>query len=257
MTDHRTLANALHEARLDSEKTQTEAARILGCTAQAISNWERGCTRIDCVSLFRLLAGYGTDICDFLRRCGVDIPQTRTSASAMEHRLAEVCGRMTPAQLETLWRIACVLTEQTETETPSEPERSQTRIIPLYHYLAAAGFPSPAPGEDYEDYAVEAGSPADFAARIDGDSMEPWIHDGDIVLAQRRVDLRDGDIGIFYAKDGMVCKQFCQDSQGNIYLFSLNRQRREADVYIPASSDLPILCYGKVLMNRQIPLPVD
>ena len=87
--------------------------------------------------------------------------------------------------------------------------------------------------------------------------MEPWICDGDIVLAQRRVDLRDGDVGIFFAKDGMVCKQYCQDSQGNIYLFSLNRNRRDADVHIPASSDLRVLCYGRVLMNRQIPLPAD
>ena len=255
MTDHRTLANRLHEERLAAGKTQTEAARILGCTAQAISNWERGCTRIDCVSLFRLLAGYGTDICAFLRRCGVAIPEEKQPDNAMDPRLAELCSRMTPEQQETLRRIACILTESGQ-EKPGKAAPRQ-RIIPLYHYLAAAGYPSPAPGEDYDDYAVAEDSPADFAARIEGDSMEPWIHDGDIVLAQRRVDLRDGEVGIFFAKDGMVCKQFCQDSQGNIYLFSLNRERRDADVFIPAASDLRILCYGKVLMGRQIPLPTD
>ena len=252
MTDHRTLAKRLHDERIAAGKTQTQAANILGCTAQAISNWERGCTRIDCVSLFRLLEGYGTDICAFLRRCGVPIPETETSA---DPRLAELCERMSDRELETLLRIAAVLTEHPEEKAPEPPK--QHRIIPLYHYLAAAGYPSPAPGEDYEDYAIPADSPADFAARIDGDSMEPWIHDGDIVLAQRRVDLRDGDVGIFFAKDGMVCKQYCQDSQGNIYLFSLNRARRDADVNIPATSDLRVLCYGRVLMDRQIPLPAD
>lgn len=255
MTDHRTLADALHEARLNADKTQTEAARILGCTAQAISSWERGCTRIDCVSLFRLLTGYGTDICAFLRRCGVPIPKESTPAST-DHELVKLCSQMTSEQRRTLLRIAEVLVESREEEPEKSAERPR-RIIPLYHYLAAAGYPSPAPGEDFEDYAVDADSPADFAARIDGDSMEPWIHDGDIVLAQRRVDLRDGEVGIFYARDGMVCKQFCQDSQGNIYLFSLNRNRRDADVHIPASSDLRVFCYGRVLMDRQIPLPVD
>lgn len=55
----------------------------------------------------------------------------------------------------------------------------------------------------------------------------------------------------------MVCKQYCQDSQGNTYLFSLNRQRREADITIPATSDLPLICFGRVLLERRIPLPVD
>jgi len=255
MTDHRTLANRLHEARLTAGKTQSEAARILGCTAQAISNWERGCTRIDCVSLFRLLEGYGTDICAFLRRCGVAIPEKKSTDTAMDPQLLEAHSRMTPEQRDTLRRIACVLAESSREKAPAAVPKH--RIIPLYHYLAAAGYPSPAPGEDYEDYSVPYDSPADFAAKIDGDSMEPWIHSGDIVLAQRRVDLRDGDVGIFYAKDGMVCKQYCQDSQGNIYLFSLNRERRDADVMISAASDLRLLCYGKVLMPRQIPLPTD
>ena len=256
MTDYRTLANRLHRARQDAGKTQTEAATILGCTAQAISNWERGCTRIDCVSLFRLLSEYGTDICDFLRHCGVDIPRAEDENRSLYPPLQELCRSMTQEEQETLWRIGTVLTQRRR-ETAPVPVRAAQRIIPLYQYLAAAGHPSPAPGEDFEDYTVEADSPADFAVRIDGDSMEPWIHHGDIVLAQRRVDLRDGEVGIFYARDGMVCKQFCQDSQGNIYLFSLNRQRRDADVYIPASSDLPVFCYGRVLMDRQIPLPVD
>ena len=232
--------------------SQDELAEKIFVSRQSISNWERGCTRIDCVSLFRLLEGYGSDICAFLRRCGVPSPETETAADS---RLAELCRRMSPKALDTLLRIAAVLTEDAAEKAPETPKKH--RIIPLYHYLAAAGYPSPAPGEDYEDYTVPADSPADFAARIDGDSMEPWIHDGDTVLAQRRVDLRDGDVGIFFARDGMVCKQYCQDSQGNIYLFSLNRNRRDADVYIPAASDLRVLCYGRVLMDRQIPLPAD
>ena len=89
MTDHRTLANRLHEERLAAGKTQTEAARILGCTAQAISNWERGCTRIDCVSLFRLLAGYGTDICAFLRRCVSSEPRANSRAHRAKARFSD------------------------------------------------------------------------------------------------------------------------------------------------------------------------
>ena len=71
------------------------------------------------------------------------------------------------------------------------------------------------------------------------------------------MDLRDGDVGIFYTDGGMVCKQFLRDSEGNVYLFSLNRRRREADVFYPASSGMALFCYGKVLLPQRIPLPED
>ena len=253
------LAQQLQAARVEAGRTQSDAARLLGCTAQAVSNWERGYTRIDCVSLFRLLADYGTDLYRFLEKCGADVNRPGPDGvSRLDGKLAAVCGDMTPAEQEKLYRIACVLADREEAAEPAPGSAGETaRVIPLYRYLAAAGYPSPQPGEDYEDYRVPAGSRADFAARIAGDSMEPWIHDGDVVLAQRRVDLAAGDVGIFYVEGGMVCKQFCQDSEGNVYLFSLNRARKAADVTIPHSSDLPLLCYGRVLLSRRIPLPSD
>ena len=137
------------------------------------------------------------------------------------------------------------------------PKPAAAKIIPLYYTPAAAGYASPALGEDYEDYEVPIDSKADFAARIEGDSMEPWIPDGSIALVARRTDLRDGDIGLFYVDGDMKCKQYCQDSQGNVYLFSLNRVRRDADVTIPASSGVTIWCFGRVLLDRRVPLPVD
>lgn len=257
MTEYENLAQQLQAARLAAGKTQNEAAQILGCTAQAVSNWERGYTRIDCLSLFRLLASYGADLYDFLDKCGVSAAVPEPDRTVVpDARLAEIWNSLGPGDREKLRRIAAILAEAEEGE-PARPARARTRVIPLYRDLAAAGHPSPNPGEDYDEYLVAADSPADFAVRISGDSMEPWIRNGEVVLARRRLDLKDGDVGIFYARDGMVCKQYCQDSQGNTYLFSLNRQRRDADITIPATSDLPLICFGRVLLERRIPLPVD
>ena len=125
-------------------------------------------------------------------------------------------------------------------EKPSEQE-VESRIIPLYLTPAAAGYASPALGDDYEDYAVEKGSAADFAVRIAGDSMEPYIH--------------DGDVGLFFVDGDMKCKQYCQDYSGNVYLFSANRDRSDADVTVPASSGITLMCFGKVLLDKSIPLP--
>ena len=138
----------------------------------------------------------------------------------------------------------------------SESEREErTKIIPLYLTPAAAGYASPAIGEDFEDYEVSASSDADFAVRIDGDSMEPYIADGSVALCKRGAIIRDGDVGLFFVDGDMKCKQYCQDYEGNVYLFSANRARKDADVEVKASSGITLLCFGKVLLAKAIPLP--
>ena len=53
----------------------------------------------------------------------------------------------------------------------------------------------------------------------------------------------------------MKCKQYCQDYYGNVHLFSLNRNRADMDVDIPASAGIMLMCFGKVLLPQSIPLP--
>ena len=81
------------------------------------------------------------------------------------------------------------------------------------------------------------------------------IHSGEIIYCRRTVSLSDGDVGLFYAGDGMVCKQFFRDSEGGIHLFSVNRAREDADLYFPGSSSMTVICYGRVILPHRIPLP--
>ena len=60
---------------------------------------------------------------------------------------------------------------------------------------------------------------ADFAVRIQGDSMEPYIHDESVVYVNRD-PLADGDVGIFCVDGAMLCKQYHRDALGMTYLFS-------------------------------------
>ena len=150
--------------------------------------------------------------------------------------------------------VSLVIGAENDRLAADAPEEPAGRIIPLYFTPAAAGYASPALGEDYEDYTVPASSKADFAARIQGDSMEPYIADGDIVLV-RRGAIENGDVGLFFVDGDMKCKQYCRDNYGNTYLFSLNRARSDADSFLPAGSGLTLCCFGKVLMSRRPPLP--
>ena len=135
-----------------------------------------------------------------------------------------------------------------------EEKAEETRVIPLFLTPAAAGYASPALDEDYEDYAVPVGSGAEFAVRVAGDSMEPVLHDGGVALVGRG-PVENGDVGMFFVDGDMKCKQYLRDVLGNVYLFSLNRERADADMMIPASSGVTLCCFGKVLLERRPPLP--
>ena len=99
--------------------------------------------------------------------------------------------------------------------------------------------------------------PGDYTVTVTDDSLLPWVRPGERVTVTRRTDLRDGDVGVFHAREGMVFRQYCRDSQGTVYLFAVNRREREKDLAVPPSRFRRIVCYGRVVLPERIPLPVD
>ena len=132
----------------------------------------------------------------------------------------------------------------------------EPRQIPLYRTPAAAGYASPVYGEDFDYIDVTGETPrgAEFAVRIQGDSMEPTIHDGSIAYVNRD-PLNNGDVGIFCVDGDMLCKQYVRDKLGIVYLFSLNRDRADADVVLPRDSGRSMVCFGRVLLPSRPKLP--
>ena len=112
------------------------------------------------------------------------------------------------------------LSRREEKPSVNSPE---SKIIPLYLTPAAAGYASPALGDDYEDYAVEKGSAADFAVRIAGDSMEPRFVNGQTVWVKAAQDANNGDIVLCTLNDQGYCKKLRKDENG-IALISLNKK---------------------------------
>ena len=139
-------------------------------------------------------------------------------------------------------------------QSDEKDDEQKTRVIPLFRTPAAAGYVSPTEGQDYDDYEIPYNLPGDFAVRIDGDSMEPYIHDGEIVRCVRSNGLKIGDVGIFYVDGDTLCKQYCTDGS-NLYLLSLNRKRADADRTVWHFSNSTVQLYGKVLMRKKPPMP--
>lgn len=166
--------------------------------------------------------------------------------------------------LETLKAVLAESTAKADTDTAkdekplSEAQKAaEVYFIREYTTPAAAGFASPIEGEDYTLIPRDAKTPrnADFCVRIQGDSMEPYIKDGDRVFVQRDVTLEDMDVGIFYLDGDVYCKQICQDYVGNIYLLSANPLREKLNKKVDHNSTSTLVCLGKVITLGKLPEP--
>lgn len=137
---------------------------------------------------------------------------------------------------------------------------AQPQIEYIRHYLtaAAAGYAAPIEGEDYEEIPRDASVPigADFCIDIDGDSMEPYIKNGQRVYVQQNTTLNDFDVGIFFVDGDVYCKQWCVDYVGTLHLLSANPKREDANISIPRDSGRNVVCFGKVIMGRKLPPPL-
>ncbi len=79
---------------------------------------------------------------------------------------------------------------------------------------------------------------ADFALRINGNSMEPKYHDGDIVLVEDTDSVEVGELGIFVLDGNGYFKQY-----GGDRLISLNKDY--GDILLQGYSE--VVCCGRVV----------
>ena len=52
----------------------------------------------------------------------------------------------------------------------------------------------------WEYYLPPEGSGADYAVRVEGDELEPYVKRGGVALIERGAEIRDGDVGLFFAE---------------------------------------------------------
>ncbi len=108
---------------------------------------------------------------------------------------------------------------------------------------------------NWTEHIPPEGSGADYAVTVEGDELEPYIKKGAVACIKRGAEIRDGDVGLFFADGRMVFRQYCEDWAGNVYLFCVNRKRPELDIRLPKSESAPVCSFGKVLLDVEVPLP--
>ena len=248
------IGSRIKERREQLGITQVQLAKLLGVTKGAIGNYESGANSPKASMLYKVFDVLQCDanyiFQDEMRELDTSDLSSVEIILAKKYRALDEHGKdIVDTVLEK--ELARVNEPDSVTELHSE------KVIPLLGNSYAAGGGEPDFGNFWEDYAVPADSPADFAIRISGDSMEPWIPDGSIQLCTR-VAPRDGDVGAFLIEGEYLCKQVCMDVAGTLHLFSLNRTRKNLDRDIPRDEiERQVMCFGTVIMKRRVPLPID
>ena len=236
----------MRERREAMGLTRDQLADRVGVTRSAIGNYETGVSSPKEDVLLRLFHALQVDP-NYLYQDALAGGGFRCDAE--EQTLVEKYRQLSLAGRQAVNAVLGALhAYQTDLERWSAP--AEAREIPLYREPAAAGYPAPVAGEDYDLIPVTGEVPqgAEFAVRIQGDSMEPCIPDGGVAYVNRD-PLENGDVGIFWVDGDILCKQYYKDPAGTVYLFSLNRARSDADVVLTAGSGRTLACFGRVIFR--------
>ncbi len=170
----------LKALRKERGLTQAALAARLGLSQQAVGKWEAGHSSPDpdmLVRLAQVLAVPPQHLLDEESRKPGPGPEDRSAKDILRRRW----GR--PAGVQ-----------------PFYPE--EQKLIPILGAVKA-GYGLPAQEEDWGQETAAVKDPAQyFYLVVQGDSMEPRIHEGDLALVRKQPALEDGDLGVVVYGDG-------------------------------------------------------
>jgi DNA polymerase V len=124
------------------------------------------------------------------------------------------------------------------------PRRHTSYTHPLFLTRVPAGFPSPA--DDHVDRSLDLNDllikrpEATFFVRVEGDSMEgAGIRSGDLLVVDRSLEARDGDV-VVAALDGEMTVKRVRQRGGALWLVAAN------DAYPPQRVTTELVVWGVV-----------
>ena len=187
---------------------QKAFAALVGVTANAASNWECGRSRPDVNLLPAICRALGVTLYELY---GESAPELRLSER--ERRLLEGYRRLSPGN-----RYAVDRAVETLGFVQRAEGRGEIRELLYFERALAAGAADPTEFEQdaspFYLYTSPASARADYVFRVNGDSMEPDYHSGDLVLVEKLnagAALRYGEIGAFIVGNETYIKRYEAD----------------------------------------------
>ena len=201
---------------------QKTMAKTIGVTPNAVSNWENGRSRPDINLIPGICEVLGIDLYELF---GMESPGEQYSRR--EEMLIDNFRKRKPGNARLVESMAEEMLRVQEAE-----ETPMLRRLQFYQKSLAAGCGDPSEFEGkalpiylYSDMLSKTagrskGRRANCVFPVNGDSMEPDYHSGDLVLVERIPDapgLKHGEIGAFIVGNETYIKEYADDG-----LVSLN-----------------------------------
>ena len=258
------LCEKIRSQRLQRNMTQKELGDIMKVSVVSIGCWENGSKNPSMDAIISLAKTFNVTT-DYLLGITVEPEKDAFLLSQNEKSLLFNYRALDKHGRKAVDAICVIEKTRVESENITHHKQSNiasikkkaARYIPRYTTPSAAGSSVPLDGDDFEMILVDDSVPtdADFAVGIQGNSMYPYIHDGDTVYVKKDTDLSVGDVGIFCVDGAMYCKQYYLDDNRNLILLSANPRLRHTNVFVSADSGYDVRCYGKVLLDCRVNLP--
>ncbi len=225
------LSNRLKERREQLGLTQSEVASLLGITPGAVGNYENGVSTPKADILFKVFDALKCDA-NYLFQDEMNERSQEDAATPleMEHLVKKY------RDLDEHGKEMVDFTLEKETDRikkygklPDEPNKIvqfPKRLISYYFKNASAGtgqlIVDNLPDKGIEIPDKPAYKNVSYAIGVNGSSMEPAFHDGDILLVEATREIEIGDIGIFQIDNECFVKKL-----GETSLISLNKDYKD------------------------------
>ena len=224
------ICSQIHLYREKNGMEQKALAKAIGVTANAISNWENGRSRPD-VNLL-------PSICETLQISFYDlfcVPSPTTGNTEQDQQLLDRFHQLSNGHKLAIEKMLESLLYAQKSENRREVRKLLFMDRPL-----AAGVGDPTEIEEDSRpiyvYASEDANRADYVFKVNGESMMPDYHDGDMVFVQSLpigAHLRYGEVGAFMVGNEFYIKEYEKDGLHSLHPnYPVMRFGEEESVYL-------------------------
>lgn len=199
-----TICSVIKKLRTDRQWTMVQVAEKLGVSLGAYQKYENGSRDVSTEMLCKIADLYNVTTDYLLGRAPQTDPiQLLMSQTVLSPQELEEQFNSLPEDLQA---IVLALIKAMKARRAAMQQSRPSIQMRKHLNKAAAGFGYDLSSEDEWAEITVLDTPqarsADFAVEVDGDSMEPDYHSGDIVLIKRDPDVPVGEVGLF-VHDGM------------------------------------------------------